>query len=196
MEEQAFEVVRCSQCGAKNRLPRERPHQNPKCGKCHAPFKTEPSGEDRATSYVLRCIHCRTKNRVRSTRLHDPATCGRCSKPLDVRAIFTPQPINISDSDFEHQVLKSPIPVLLFAWAPWCSTCTVVAPVIDRFAGEVLGKVRVCKVNVGSHPALGNTLNVMSVPHLFIYDNGRQLESLPGTLDRNQLMIKMASYVY
>jgi thioredoxin 2 len=195
MAEHAFEIVRCNQCGAKNRLPRERLDQHPKCGKCHAPLTTEPV-RDKSISYVMRCGHCGTKNRISSTRLDDPASCGKCSQPLDVRSMFAPQPMNVSDSDFDHKVLKSPIPVLLFVWAPWCSTCNVVAPYVDQFAAEALGKVRVCKANVGSHPALGTSLNVMSVPHLFIYDNGRQLESLPGALDRNQLMAKMAAYVY
>lgn len=197
MDQGSFEMIRCDSCGTANRVPRERIDQHPHCGKCHAPLpqRRAPTHANE-TGYVMRCGHCGTKNRISAARREASANCGKCSNPLDVRGLFAPQPMTVTDSDFEPKVLHSPLPVLLFVWAPWCSTCTVVAPQIDQFAAQVLGKVRVCKANVGSHPALGTRLNVLSVPHIFIYDQGRQLESLSGTLDRNQLLTKMAAYVY
>lgn len=189
------EIVLCSRCGAKNRIPAERKLEQATCGKCHAPL-AQAESPNSGTRYIMRCGHCGTKNRIASDRIEDAPQCGKCSKILNIRELFAPQPMTVGDADFDHKVIAAPIPVLLFAWAPWCSTCNVVAPHIDQFAQQSLGKIRVCKVNVGTHPALGTRLDVMSVPHLFVFDRGRQVESMPGALDRNELMMKMARYVY
>jgi thioredoxin len=101
----------------------------------------------------------------------------------------------VTDGNFEQQVLKSPLPVLLFAWAPWCSTCVAVAPVIDRFAAESRGRIRVGKLNVDSNPALAGRFNILSVPFIFVFDNGEMKESLPGALQQHELMMKMARYL-
>jgi thioredoxin-like negative regulator of GroEL len=85
--------------------------------------------------------------------------------------------------------------VLLFAWAPWCSTCGAVSPIIEQFASESKGRARVGKLNIDANPNLANRFSIMSVPFLFIFDNGELKESLPGTLQKHELMLKMAHYV-
>ena len=101
----------------------------------------------------------------------------------------------VSESNFDPKVLKSPLPVLLFAWAPWCTTCTAVAPIIDEFAAEAKSKFRVGKLNVETNPMLASKFNILSVPFLFIFDNGQMKESMPGGLQKHELMIKMAKYL-
>jgi len=85
--------------------------------------------------------------------------------------------------------------VLLFAWAPWCPTCGAMTPIIDQFAAESKGKIRVGKVNVDANPALAQQFSILSVPFIFIFDNGQLRESLPGGLQKHELMMKMASYL-
>jgi thioredoxin len=101
----------------------------------------------------------------------------------------------VTDGNFEAQVLNSPLPVLLFAWAPWCPTCVAAAPVIDQLAAESNGRIRVGKLNVDANPNIAGRFSIMSVPFMFIFDNGELKESLPGTLQKHELMLKMAAYV-
>jgi thioredoxin 1 len=70
-----------------------------------------------------------------------------------------------------------------------------VAPIIDQFAVESKGKVRVGKINVDSSPMLASKYNIMSVPFIFIFDNGQMKESMPGGLEKHDMMMKMAPYV-
>ena len=69
------------------------------------------------------------------------------------------------------------------------------APIIDEFAAETKGKVRVGKINVDANPMLSSKFNILSVPFLFIFDNGQMKESMPGGLQKHDLMMKMAKYV-
>jgi thioredoxin len=101
----------------------------------------------------------------------------------------------VTDANFDAKVLKSPLPVLLFAWAPWCPSCGAAAPIIDQFAAESKGKVRVGKVNVDANPQLASRFSIMSVPFLFIFDNGALKESMPGALQKHELMMKLAPYI-
>jgi thioredoxin 2 len=143
----------------------------------------------------MRCTQCGARNRVPAEKLSAAPKCGKCGSPLQTGELFAPQPVMVTDGNFESKVLKSPLPVLLFAWAPWCPSCGAAAPIIDQFAGEAKGKIRVGKVNVDANPQLATRFSIMSVPFLFIFDNGELRESLPGALQKHELMLKLAPYV-
>jgi thioredoxin 2 len=190
------QIVHCPQCGAANRVPAERRGSpGTKCGKCKARLFPEKPAAGAATTYKMRCAQCGARNRVPADRVGSGAKCGKCGAPLKTDELFTPQPVMVTDANFEPQVLKSPLPVLLFAWAPWCSTCMAVSPNIEQFASESKGRVRVGKLNIDANPNLANRFSIMSVPFLFIFDNGELKESLPGALQKHELMLKMAHYV-
>jgi thioredoxin 1 len=70
-----------------------------------------------------------------------------------------------------------------------------VAPIVDQFAVESKGKVRVGKINVDSSPMLASKYNIMSVPFIFIFDNGQMKESMPGGLQKHDMMMRMAPYI-
>ena len=67
---------------------------------------------------------------------------------------------------------------------------------IDQFAADSKGRVRVAKLNVEQNPGIASRYNVMGVPFLFIFDSGRLKESLPGGLPRHEIMMKMSRYLY
>lgn len=143
----------------------------------------------------MRCTRCGARNRVPGAKLSAAPKCGKCGAPLKTDEVFAPQPVMVTDGNFEVQVIKSPLPVLLFAWAPWCPTCVAAAPIIDQFALESKGRIRVGKLNVDANPNLAGRFSIMSVPFMFIFDNGEMKESLPGTLQKHELMLKLAPYV-
>ena len=70
------------------------------------------------------------------------------------------------------------------------------APIIDQFGVESKGKIRVGKVNIEASQQLAAKFNILSVPFLFIFDNGQLRESLPGALQKHDIMMKMAPYIY
>ena len=143
----------------------------------------------------MRCAGCGAKNRVPAGRLDASPLCGKCKQALPTRDLLSPAPVFVTDENFEEQVLKSPLPVLLFAWAPWCPSCGAAAPIIDQFASESKGRIRVGKVNVDANPQVASRFSIMSVPFLYIFDNGELKESTPGALQKHELMLKMAHYL-
>ena len=195
MDQANFHIVDCTNCGAANRIPVDKTGAAAKCGKCHTPLPSEHKKTAAGEAIKIRCTECGTKNKIPADKVNAGAKCGKCAAALKTEALSEPQPLMISDSNFEDKVLRSPLPVLLFAWAPWCPTCGAVTPIIDEFAAQAKGKVRVGKVNIDANPMLANKYNIMSVPFLFIFDNGQMKESMPGGLQKHELMMKLASYI-
>jgi thioredoxin 2 len=195
MEDKAQRIVRCPHCGAKNRVPADKSVFSAKCGKCH---KSLEAGKEKTDGepILLRCSECRSKNRVRTDHLEDQAKCGKCGALLRTKELFEPQPIAISDGNFEEKVLKSPLPVLVFAMSPTCPTCNLTAPHVDAFARESKGKALVGKLNVQFNPQLASRFDILSVPQFLIFDRGELIETLTGALDTGQFMMKMAKYLY
>ncbi|MFZ7126632.1 MAG: thioredoxin domain-containing protein [Desulfobacterales bacterium] len=147
-----------------------------------------------ASPYLVRCPECRTRNRIPPARMGSAAKCGRCGASVPTRPALE-QPVLVTDANFQEKVLKSPIPVLMFAWAPWCGTCLQVSPIVDAFAHDARGRVRVGKLNLDPNPQLARRYNILSVPQIFVFDNGQLKEELPGALDKHQLMMLMAKYI-
>jgi thioredoxin 2 len=194
MEKNSHHLICCSNCGAKNRIPHEKMSGVPKCGKCGAELKLDQAQESGGESYLFRCTKCRTRNRIPFWKINAGAKCGKCGAALDTEELSVAQPLMVSETNFDQQVLGSPLPVLLFAWAPWCPTCRAAMPVIDDFAKDAKGKIRVGKVNVDSSPAISSRYNILSVPQILIFDNGRLQETMPGALQKHEIMMKMARY--
>ena len=88
--------------------------------------------------------------------------------------------LNFKDSDFEEQVLKSDIPVVVDFWAPWCAPCRIVSPLIDELATEYVGKIKVGKMNVDDEPNASQTYGVMSIPSVMIFKNGQPVKTMIG----------------
>lgn len=88
--------------------------------------------------------------------------------------------ITVTTANFENEVLKSEIPVLVDFWAAWCGPCRMIAPVIDQLAEEYDGKVKVAKVNVDENPEISEKYQIMSIPTIYVFKNGSKVDSLVG----------------
>ncbi len=88
--------------------------------------------------------------------------------------------ITIDKNNFENEVLKSDKPVIVDFWAAWCGPCRMVAPVIDQLADQYSGKVKVAKINVDENPELAGMYQVMSIPTILMFKEGKKVDELVG----------------
>ena len=186
-------IVTCQQCGAKNRIPDAKSGVEAKCGRCHTPLATQGTPAARIT---LRCGHCHTKNRVPADKLAAGAKCGRCGAPMHHPDLLSGRTVLVTGANFDQTVRQSPLPVLLYAWAPWCSVCGGTGPIVDQLAMETKGKVRVGKINIDANKALADQFNILSVPAFLIFDAGTLKAHLPGAVPKHELLLKMAPHTY
>jgi thioredoxin 1 len=100
------------------------------------------------------------------------------------------KPIEVTDADFQSDVLKSDIPVLVDYWAPWCGPCGMAAPVLEKIAKEYDGKVKVCKLNVDEHRETAIRYNIMSIPTLHIFKNGQIVDQITGVTPNYEVDLK------
>jgi len=103
--------------------------------------------------------------------------------------------INVTDANFEQEVLKSDIPVLVDFWAEWCMPCNMVAPTVEAIAKEYEGRVKVCKLNVDEGPKTSATYGVMSIPTLALFKNGEIVDKVIGVLPKSELETAIKSHI-
>jgi len=94
----------------------------------------------------------------------------------------------ISDQSFESEVLKSPVPVLIDFWAPWCAPCRAIAPVVEELAKEYQGKIKVVKLNVDDNPQTPQRYGVRGIPNLILFQGGNVREQIVGAVPKKRLV--------
>ena len=88
--------------------------------------------------------------------------------------------LKITRENFENEVMKSNIPVLIDFWAPWCGPCRMMGPIIEQLAEEYEGKAKVGKVNVDEEGELSQAFGVMSIPTIVLVKNGKVVKQAVG----------------
>lgn len=100
--------------------------------------------------------------------------------------------LQFNQQNFDSEVIKSEVPVLVDFWAPWCGPCKMQGPIIDEVAKIYEGKkVKIGKLNVDEAPQIASRFQVMSIPTLIIFKNGKPIEQMFGVQDKNILATKI-----
>jgi thioredoxin 1 len=105
------------------------------------------------------------------------------------------KPIEITDANFDQEVLKSDKPVLIDFWAVWCGPCKMVAPVVEEIASEYDGKLKVGKIDVDSNPEVSMKFGIRSIPTLMVFKGGKVVEQIIGAVPKRNLVDKVVPHI-
>ncbi len=97
------------------------------------------------------------------------------------------KPVDVTDEQWENEVLKSDLPVLVDFWAPWCGPCRMVAPIVEELADEFSGKVRFFKLNTDDNVQVASKYGIRSIPTLMVFKGGEAVDQLIGFRPKSDL---------
>ena len=96
--------------------------------------------------------------------------------------------INLTSKNYDEEVVKSQIPVLIDFWATWCGPCRAMMPIVEQIAQENEGKIKVCKVNVDEEPELASKFDVMSIPTFVAIKEGKVVGTTLGMQSKEEVL--------
>lgn len=103
--------------------------------------------------------------------------------------------IDVTDENFESEVLNSDIPVLVDYWAVWCAPCRMIAPIVEQLAEDYKGKLKVAKMDVDSSPETPANYGISGIPTLMIFKDGKPVETIIGAVPKSKIQAVVDSVV-
>lgn len=105
------------------------------------------------------------------------------------------KPVELTDGNFDREVLQSGTPVLVDFWAVWCGPCKMIAPVVEEIAKEYDGRLKVGKVDVDSNPEVSMKFGIRSIPTLMVFKGGKVVEQIIGAVPKRNLLDRVVPHI-
>ena len=99
--------------------------------------------------------------------------------------------LKLTDQNFDSEVIKSSVPVLVDFWAEWCGPCRLVGPILEELAPEYKGKLKIGKLNVDDNQDAPTKFGVMNIPTMIVFKNGKESERIVGAMSKLELQKKL-----
>lgn len=128
------------------------------------------------------CPHCNAVNRVPGSKLVAGPKCGKCKA-----SILDGVPLDLTAANFQTQIGRSDLPVVVDFWASWCGPCKMMAPVFTQVAHQMASKARFAKVNTEQEQGIAGQYAIRSIPTLILFKNGKEVSRQSGALDAASL---------
>jgi thioredoxin len=103
--------------------------------------------------------------------------------------------MTVGDADFEENVLRADLPVLVDFWAEWCVPCHLISPAVEAIAREYGGRIRAAKINVDENPNIAFNLGVMSIPTLLLFKDGKEQARIQGARGKDAIVREIEPYL-
>jgi thioredoxin 1 len=103
--------------------------------------------------------------------------------------------VEATNANFEQEVLKSDLPVLVDFWAVWCAPCIMVAPIVEELAEDKAGKLKVVKVNVDNNQEIAAKYGIRSIPTLMLFKNGEAVDQMIGAVPKSMIESKLEKHL-
>ncbi len=135
---------------------------------------------------TIPCGNCGALNRVPAEKLAQGLTplCGHCKRPLVLK------PVTVTDATFA-ELARSPLPVLLDVWAPWCGPCRLVSPIVEELATDLAGRAVVGKLNADENPATTARFHIDGIPTLLVLQGGREVDRIVGARPKADILRRL-----
>lgn len=124
------------------------------------------------------CPFCLKVNSIPKKDIYLKANCGSCKK-----SFLDTTPIELNETNFDHIIVNSQIPVIVDFWAPWCGPCKMFSPIFNEISKKYPLKALFTKVNTEEQQNLASRFNIKSIPTLIVYKNGIEKKRVSGALD-------------
>ena len=105
------------------------------------------------------------------------------------------QVFEFTDANFETEVLKSELPVVVDFWAPWCGPCKMLGPIIEQLSGDFAGRCKIGKINVDESPGAAGSFEIQSIPTMLFIKNGKIVDKQVGLLAKDPLKVKIENFL-